>query len=209
MALHTRRRLLQAATALAASLAGCGGFSGSASHSETVAAGGAGPPDSNSETDPPQLVARGGAERPPIRLADEDGETPDDDPERRLGPRDDYAVVDSSEMAARLTVADGVDVDGDLGSFVEETAFDEETLYLQTNAVQECFRLELCWVSWQPGEIHTDYARTVREYDEACAADTRAYESRLVRLPVALDSDEVNSFGTTIGSGRCDRGGEQ
>ena len=110
MALHTRRRLLQAATALAASLAGCGGFSGSASHSETVAAGGSAPPDSNSETDPPQLVARGGAERPPIRLADEDGETPDDDPERRLGPRDDYAVVDSSEMAARLTVADGVDV---------------------------------------------------------------------------------------------------
>jgi hypothetical protein len=210
MALHSRRRLLQAVTALTAGLAGCGGFSGSTSRSDAVADGERDPPDSNSETDPPQLVARAATERPPLRLADPDENGTDEgDPERRLGPRDDYAVIDSRETADRLTLADGVTVEGndDLASFLEATAFDEETLYLQTNAVQGCFRLELCWVSWGPREIETDYARTLLPYDEACTVDAQFYESRLIRLPVALDADEVNSYGTSIGSGSCDRGG--
>jgi hypothetical protein len=210
MALHTRRSLLQAATALTAGLAGCGGFnSGSSSRSDTVAAGNAGPPDSNSDTDPPQFLARAGIARPTVRLVDPDEETAkDDDPDRR-GPQESYAVIDSRETADRLTVADGVDTDGELESFLEATDFDTETLYLQTHAVQECFRLELCWVSWGPDEIRTDYARTLRPYDETCAAEDRAFESRLIRLPVALDADEVRSFGTTIGSGSCDAGGGQ
>jgi len=207
MALH-RRRLLQAATALTAGLAGCNGFSGSTSTSETVAANGAGPPDSNSATDPPQLVARAGLDEAPIRLGEADDEAEDDDLSR-YGSHVVHTVIDSREQADRLTVADDVDLDGDLASFAEETEFDTETLYLETNAIQECFRLELCWISWQPDEVSTDYARTLRDYDEACAVDARILESRLVRLPVALDSDEVNSFGTSMGSGGCDRrGGE-
>lgn len=207
MALHTRRKLLQAATALTAVLAGCNGFSGSASHSETVAAGGAAPPDS-SETEPPQLVARAGIEQAPIRLVDPDAETPEDDWDRP-GPRVAHGIIDSREKADRLIIADGVEtVDADdLASFVEETDFDSETLYLETDAIRECFQLELCWVSWQPNEIHTDYVRTLRSYDEACSVDARIFESRLIRLPVALDADSVNSFGSTIGSGRCERGG--
>lgn len=212
MALHTRRDLLQAATLLTAGLAGCGGSvrsGGGKSRSDTVAAGGAGPPDSNSETDPPQLVVRTETDRPPVRLVDPDAETPDDEDSRRLGPRDNYAVIDSRKTADKLRLADGVDSDGDLGSFLEETNFAEETLYLQTNAVQACFRLELCWVSWESDRIRTDYTRTLRPYDEACAADGQAFESRLIRLPVALDADSVSSFATSIGSGSCDRGGEQ
>lgn len=206
MALHTRRRLLQAATALAAGLAGCGG-SGSDSQSRTVAAGGAEPPAS-SVTDPPQLVARGGTERPPIQLADADDETTDEEPEP-MRFRTAHSVVDDPETAERLTVADDVEVDDDLAAFVEETAFGSETLYVETNAVRECFELALCWVSWQPDEIHTDYARRLRPYDTACTADARRLESRLVRLPVALDADAVTAFGTSIGSGGCDHGGAE
>lgn len=205
MALH-RRKLLQAATALTAGLAGCGGFTGSTTRSETIAAGGRSPP-ANSETDPPQLVARAGTEQPPIRLVDPDAEPSEDGESDHLGHRIAHSVIDSREQAARLTVADGVEPDGDLASFVEETAFDDETLYLETNTVRECFRLELCWVSWGPERLRTEYARTLRAYDEACSVGVRVFESRFVRLPVALDSDDVSSFGTSIGSGHCEHGG--
>lgn len=210
MTLHSRRRFLQAVTALTAGLAGCGGMSGSDGHSETAVAGGPEPPDS-SETDPERLRVRADTERAPMFLADPDGETPESPAVDRPGPHVVRGVVDSREKADRLTLADDVvdsiDTTPDLEAFVEETAFDSETLYLENNAIGECFELELCWVAWQPGEIRTDYARRLRPYDEACSSDARAVESRLMRLPVALDGDEVNSFGTTVGTGSCDRGG--
>jgi len=207
MALHTRRKILQAVTALTAGLAGCNGLSGSSSSSATAVAGRSDPP-ANSETDPPQLLVRAGTERPPLRLAEPDSETADED-WNKLDRRITHEVISTPETAERLTIAAGVETDADIESFVSETAFDSETLFLETTMVQECFRLDLCWVSWGAEEIGTDYARILRDYDEACSDDTTVMESRLIRLPVALDEESVHSFGTTIGSGSCDRGGEE
>lgn len=201
----TRRRLLHVATAIAGGLAGCSRFTGGeASSTRSVSSDGAAVPESDTVTDPPMVHRR--AAVPPIRLTDPDSD-PTETPRWESSPRlNQYEVIDSQSRAQRLTVADGVD--DELSSFVSATNFDSETLYLETQQVKECFRLQLCYVSWQSKKIQTDYTRTLRPYDEACTADEHVFESRLVRLPVALDAESINSYGSSIGgSGRCNRSG--
>ncbi|WP_284009944.1 hypothetical protein [Haloarcula pelagica] len=104
-----------------------------------------------------------------------------------------------------MTVAD-VEGRARVRSFVDATDFASETLYLETNRVEECFELTLCYVAWSPDSVETDYARTIRPYNEACAVENRVFEARLIRIPAALDEGEVNSHGSSIGSGTCNRG---
>ncbi|UPV77140.1 hypothetical protein M0R89_23130 (plasmid) [Halorussus limi] len=202
----TRRRLLHVATVTIGGLAGCSQFTGGeASSTRSVSNDGVTIPESDTATDPPMVRRR--AAVPPIRLTDLDSE-PTETPQWESAPRlNQYEVIDSQSRARRLTVADGVGGD-ELSSFISATNFDSETLYLETQQVKECFRLQLCYVSWQSKKIQTDYTRTLRPYDESCTADGHVFESRLVRLPVALDAKSINSYGSSIGgSGRCNRSG--
>ena len=219
---HTRRRVLAVASTAAvatAGLAGCLGAESSSSRSHSSTEGrGRTVPDEQATTEPPMLVRRSGsdAERPAIRLAEDEADEADD----RSPFRGHYSwttLVDSASMADRL-IADGPNDssngsadsrDGsddrrvDLASFVAETEFDSESLFLETHRVEQCFELSLCYISWQSNEIRTDYGRVVRPYDEQCTADVNVFESRLIRLPVALDADETGGYGSTTRSGRC------
>ena len=203
----TRRRFLHGAAGLAAALAGCSGLTGgSASSTATAGERDDVPPDGGRETNPDSVVLRTDTERPPIWLADPDGDdgrpNPDD---RRRHIRS--TLIDSSERADRVAV---VDTDGSdrVRSFLDATDFASETLYLETNRIEECFELTLCHISWSPDSVGTDYARTIRAYNEACTAENRVFEARLIRIPAALDEGEVNSHGSSIGSGTCTRGPE-
>lgn len=204
MVLHTRRRFLQAATAATAGVAGCAGLTGDDEQvSRSVSERESNAQHDDAETDPPLVLLRTTAKQPAIRMAD--GENDDPDRERLGHPpsRFSHTVVGSESAADELTVADHVD-DDPVTPFVAETDFDGESLYLETIRVEECFRLELCTISWAPDDVHTDYVRKLRPYDERCATDTYAFESRLVRIPAALDEESVNSFGSSIGgSGEC------
>lgn len=206
---RTRRHLLQVATAVAGGLAGCGQLTGDASHSSQSSSesNGSNVPASNTETDPPILLHRAESEMPPIRLRDSDQkETPSSQPGQR-SPRVENVLIDSQSKGQQLTVTDSIDNET-VSSFVSATDFDSETLYLETRQVKECFRLQFCYVSWQPSKIQTDYVQKLRPYDDHCAVDGQVFESRLIRLPVALDEESVNSFGTTIsGSGQCNATG--
>lgn len=201
----TRRHLLHVATAIAGGLAGCSQFTGGESSStRSVSSGGSAGPDADALTDPP-MVRRRAAEQP-IRLGDR--ERTDSPGRDRLSSRDEYEVIDAQSTADRLAVADGLDAE-EVSSFVAATDFDSETLYLETRSVEECFRLRLCHISWQSDKVHTDYVRPLRPYDERCRADEHVFESRLIRLPVALDAESVRSYGSSVsGSSRC-RGGSR
>lgn len=201
----TRRRLLQAATAMTGGLAGCSEFTTGSSESTGSDAGRrrADGSSANTESDPPVVVRRAATERPPIALGDRETETSDSRPGTRL-LRGGHAVIDSRAEAERLTVAPGIDGD-EVTAFVDETDFQEATLYLETDRVRECFRHQLCSVSWQPTEVDTSYVRQIRAWDEACTVDERVLETRLIRIPAALNADEVNGFGTSTSSGgSCD-----
>jgi hypothetical protein len=203
----TRRALLSGAAGFAGLLAGCGGPADPTTPTATGRPPATGP-GSGSTTDPETLQVRAGGDRPPVWLVD-----PDEADGGRPTPRADdryveITVVDGPSRADRVAVATDAArerVDG----FLEATDFDRETVVLQTVRLGECFRLELCAVSWTPNEVSTDYARHSRPYDEACGVDTRVFEARLLRLPAALDADEVNSHRSSIGSAACEarRGG--
>ncbi|QLD88194.1 hypothetical protein HWV07_03755 [Natronomonas salina] len=64
--------------------------------------------------------------------------------------------------------------------------------------------MDLCRITWRSDEVQTYYVRNLRSYDERCSTDSHAYESRLVRLPVALDEGSVTGSGSSIsGGGEC------
>lgn len=200
----TRRRFLQVATAVAGGLAGCSNLTGdSAEASRSASEDGAEPPHSNSETDPPMVSLRSETDLPPIY--ESDSEEKFTSPSRFDRPSGGYlhTIVSSESSSGRLTVADHVD-DDPVTAFISETDFDSETLYLETRQIEACYRLQLCYISWAPDDIHTDYVRKLRPYDEHCKADATAYESRLIRIPATLDEDSVNSYGSSVsGGGQC------
>jgi len=202
MASHTRRRVLHVAAASLGGVTGCNGLiAGSEQSSESVSeAGRSSDSTADTETDPPAVVRRSAATNPPIRPPDFEREQSDSLNGDSLSFRAEHSVLDTASKAAGLTVDDGAAI----AAFVSQTDFDQETLYLETALVEECYRLQLCSISWQSDKIETDYARLLRPYDERCTADSSVFESRLIRLPVSLDADAVNAFGSSIGRGTCD-----
>lgn len=201
---HTRRRLLQIAAAGLAGLAGCNALYGEASRSsETVSpTEGVDQDTSNATTDPPSVLLRADTTTPPARFSEPDETTTTSTPAEHLLHQRANLVIDSRDRSQRLTIDHPKRQNA--RTFLSKTDFSEETVYLETRRVQECYRLSLCSVSWRPDRISTEYARILRPYDESCAADDTVLEARLIRLPVALDEESVNSFATSVsGGGRC------
>jgi hypothetical protein len=207
---RTRRYLLHIAAATVAGLAGCSQFtSGSGqSSSSTTQTYGATDPARTVLTDPPMTLLRSESDRPSIQFASE-SEPTDTPPVDRQARRNSHGVIDSTAQSQRLSFANGVDQES-VSAFITATNFDTETVFLESVPVEECYRLQLCRIGWQSSEIRTDYTRVLRPYDEACAVDTTVYETRLVRLPTALDRDAVRSFQSSVsGSGHCNQGDEE
>jgi hypothetical protein len=201
---HTRRRVLAVAAAAAGSTAGCLGSESSSSESHSGTEGpGRTIPDEQTTTDPATLFRRAEAERAPIHLRSPDAEESNDDEPTDRGRHLQTVLVGSASKADRLVVGSD-DSNEELASFVSSTNFDTESLYLETKQIEACFRLSLCYITWQDG-IRTAYSREIRPYDELCSVDTKALESRLIRLPVALDEGSINSYGSSVGGGRCRR----
>ena len=187
----TRRRALLGAAGVLAGLAGCAGHtasSGSSSGSD---------PLPNVETDPARYALRNPAREPAVWIGPEDGTETDDDHRGRPG-----GLVASPTTADRLAFApvDGVEA---AREFVETTDFERETLLVEATPVGACYELEFCHVEWSTTRYHSYYARHYRPVDVACEADERHVVSSLVRIPEALDPEEVTGSGSGVSSGGC------
>lgn len=119
-------------------------------------------------------------------------EANDEDEPVRIGRE----LVTSADRADELTVAEGVsDADRErVRSFLDETDYDAETVYVSPAGVESCQRLEIHSVSWEPGRVEYEYCRELRPPDEACEADARVALALLFRLPAALD-DRITGSG--------------
>jgi len=138
-------------------------------------------------------------DRRPVWISD-DGSRPTPDPHtRRLVSE----VIDSDSKAGQIAVATDVDR-GAIDTFLEETDFESETIYLQSVIVEECFRLELCQINWGADSISTDYGRRSRPYDDPCEADTELYSVWFIRIPQAINADDVSSYSSSVGGSPCD-----
>ncbi|WP_256288621.1 hypothetical protein [Halobellus inordinatus] len=197
----TRRRLLRSTAALlgAGALAGCGGHSG-ASGSSSVSGPGAEPP-ADALVDPTAVKLRNPELKPVVSTGTETTTKSDDQTET---PIDDWrhTLVGDAETAASLSFAD-VDGADEAKALLEETDFESQSVYVERHAIGECYERRLCWVRWTEHEIETDYARILRDADVACEADARDVVTYLIRIPVALDPEQVNSYSSGSGSGPC------
>lgn len=193
-----RRRLLGAVGLLVAT-AGCGtDRQRDRTSTPTVAAD----PDRAVETGsvsgddvPPTLRLRGGTEAPPVRRPPSE--------RRRRRPFDgrDWDVhswtLDRENADAVRVVPDGRET---VEAFLAATDFETETVYVQSMRVLSCYTVTLCSVSWGGDEIETDYGRKLKPYTAACEADTRVYESRLIRIPATV---EGVAHSTSLGGSAC------
>ncbi|ELZ44671.1 hypothetical protein C463_06922 [Halorubrum californiense DSM 19288] len=181
----TRRALLgSAALGVVGALAGCSGASGP--EAESVQ-----PQTRGAETDPTVVKPR----NPTGESVLLDGSEANDENEpNRIGRE----LVTSAERADELLVAEAVsDADRErVRSFLDETDYDAETVYVSPAGVRSCERLVIHSVSWQPGRVEYEYCSELRPPDEACEADARVALALLFRLPAALD-DRLTGSGSS------------
>ncbi|EJN57114.1 hypothetical protein HSB1_45000 [Halogranum salarium B-1] len=149
-------------------------------------------------TDPEQYTLRGPVEKQVVQTPSDDDETEDDRADERRWRSE---LVTSRDAADSLTFGDVDGVDG-ARAFLDETDFRQETVYIEQRIVEECWDTELCYVTWGPEKIETDYSRTLRPVDAACSTDQEDIVVSLVRIPEALDPKRVTQHGSSMG-GRC------
>ncbi|MDB2262627.1 hypothetical protein PM025_00515 [Halorubrum ezzemoulense] len=181
----TRRALLRGgAIGAIAALAGCSGADGTGSESVRRQVSG-------TDTDPTVLKPRNPSGDPVLL----DGSATNGAGEPVAIDRE---LVTSAERAADLLVAEDVaEADRDrIRSFLDETDYDAETVYVSPAGIESCERLHIESVSWDPGHVEFEYCREHRPPDEACEADARVALALLFRLPVVLD-DRLTGSGSS------------
>ncbi|ELZ28243.1 hypothetical protein C475_05540 [Halosimplex carlsbadense 2-9-1] len=213
----TRRRALQAAVGLAAGLAGC-------PDGDTDAGRGSAGTPVGSPTQPVPTVGDGRVVDPEyVTLRAEEADYDDPlawfvpDPADRptaggtVEPtaRETEGLVADEATAETFAVADRVtESEVSAGaetarSFVAETDFDSETLLVDWRPVEACYRLVLCHVVWNDGEVETRYGRFLRDADVACESGERDARVTIARLPAPLDPTEFEMGGSGVASGEC------
>ncbi|WP_338740085.1 hypothetical protein [Haloplanus salilacus] len=201
----TRRRALHgvAAALVGGALAGCSGESSSTStHPANATATG------NVAFDPESYSLRN-AGHGPILWSDERPTTEPgtDDGEGQRRPWDHHLFVADADDAAAVSVADVEGADG-AREFLDSTDYDAATVYVERVGIGECYAQDLCRVRWSATGVDTDYARYYRDADVACETDARDVLVTLIRIPEAFDPSDVNSYGSSRGSGTCERSNE-
>ncbi|MXR41834.1 hypothetical protein GRX01_10865 [Halobaculum sp. WSA2] len=190
----SRRRVLLAGAGALTALAGCNGSADGGDRSTSTEPA-RGPSDPGSV--PPHRRLRAATDDPLVWLPDETRTDADGEPRRRR-PR----FLTSREEVERLHFADADGADA-ARSFLEETAFDAATVFVQRLPVGECYKLQLCGVSWSQTEIDTEFGRVLRDASVACEAEARDSTAWLIRIPEALDTDRITGYGSGVGGGSC------
>jgi hypothetical protein len=215
----TRRRALQAAVGLAAGLAGCpdgdtdagrdGAGTPVGSPTPLVPTAGddrVGDPDyvtlradEADYDDPLAWFVPDPADRPTA------GATPEPTARQTEGLVADAATAETLRVSDRAVVTEVSASAETARQFVAETDFEGETLLVEGRAVEACYRLVLCHVTWDDGEVETRYGRFLRDADVACETDERDAHVTIARLPVALDPGAFEMGATGVANGRCFR----
>lgn len=187
----TRRQVLaSAAVGIGTLLAGCVG-----EHSTTQeAADRSEPPDdADALSDPDYRVLRTDTDRPFVFTSPDDADADADDtdqPDERppRGRRDAVFVLDEDAADALHfdPEPDGVD---EIRTFVDETDFAEESIVVDQRPVEECYEMEVVYVTAGPDEFRSQFCNRLREPDVACEADRELMQATVIRVPHAYEEE--------------------
>jgi len=193
----TRRRALAGAAGLLAGFAGCSGESSSSSSYPPETIG-------NVELNPESYSLRNPERAPTVWSGERP--TPREDEERVH--RRHHLFVTNADEAAAVAFAD-VDGAADARAFLHATDYDAATVYVEQWTIGACFAPDLCSIQWSESDVRTDYTRRYRDADVRCEADDEDVLAVLIRIPTAFDPSGVNSYGSSRGSGTCERENER
>lgn len=155
----------------------------------------------NVEKDPEYVTLRNPEPEQIAWLAPEGTETTDRDENRQMD-RPEHGLVADRDTADRLRYADGVDADR-ADQFVADTDFESETLLLEPRHVGECYETKLCYLTWSSNRYHTWYLRTYRPVEVACETDDEDLLLHVIRIPDALDPEDVTGSGGGMNTQSC------
>lgn len=191
----SRRTLLAGVGAtLATTLAGC---SSSETHQSS-------PGNGTLVTNYMAAMTRSGSEQPPIVAPRENtgGVGTADEASTTSEPLS-LHVVQSESDAEALAFADGATNVAAVRRLVAETAYASESVLLYQTRINECYRLQLNYVTRDDdGSPNVQFCRVVRDAEVDCERNARNHVAAAVRLPTP--GDEYGSF--SVGSGgSCDQ----
>lgn len=119
------------------------------------------------------------------------------------------ALIQNRAAADALEFADGVS-DEDVAAtraFLDETAFDDETVYVTHIRPRSCYQYQIHSVSWEPGRVEYDYCRELRPPEDRCEAGRRDALALLIQIPAVLTT-EITGSGAS-GRSPCERSGTE
>ena len=196
----SRRALLTGlGTGVAALLAGCGGDSTSSSRDSPTAT----PQAGETQIDYSAEKTRSSGDRPPVVAlsetdeatagGDEQTATPDPTLSRTLTTAGDADAVEFAPEATNVAA---------VRRLLAETTYAEECVFVYQTTIQECYRLQLNYVSRDAdGDPNLDFCNAIRDADTACEQGSRDYVATFVRLP--FSGEEVGGYSIGRGSS-CD-----
>lgn len=187
---RTRRAVLSGAGALLAGLAGCGRNADDGRPDDEPTE-----PVSGSATDPDHVALRRPDHEAAILRRPDENATDD----VLHTPVHGFVASEADSEAVRVDDGEGAAAARRL---LAETDYGAETVFFEHGRVHACYRRELCSVSWTARSVETDWADVLRPADYACGADETEAHLALIRIPAALDPDEVRTFGSSHSSGR-------
>jgi hypothetical protein len=175
----SRRRLLRAAASVAlAGVAGCGGDRPA--------------PTATPAVDRPTVDYDAVTVRDPdgdsfVRYEDRQGESESD--------RYTDALVSTADDADRVTFTRDVAGVAEARTFLAETAFGREVVYVSEQPVGECRTLQVDAVSTEGDSFDLDFCAPLRPADVACSVDRRDVVAAFVRFPFGADSPSSYTVG--------------
>lgn len=188
----TRRRLLASTTVLCAGLAGCKG----SSHSKNASSGST---LANHRTDPPAVIVRNTTDQ--LVVSWDRNDSTDDGNGMHGGSSMVFVTSKSDIDDLSFEPVDGVEK---AKQFMQDTDFDSETIYYVQRPVPDCYKLQVCSVSWSETEVDTEFSRVLRPVDVSCIAGMRIGTAVFIRIPGELNPDSITSFSSGSGPGQCD-----
>lgn len=186
----TRRQVLAGAAALFTGFAGC---NSSPSSGDTT------PTPSRRRTDPPVVIVRNTTNEMIIRSSSS-GTSGEDEADGISGTGSGLIVSPSDMADLSFTAIDGID---NAKRFIRNTDFSTETIIYQQVDIEECYTLDLCSVSWSSTEYEIEFGQSLRPANASCAADTMVKAAAFIRIPTALNPDQITGSSTSTG-GQCE-----
>jgi len=172
---YSRRTLLAAGGTCLVAVAGCTGTDDTTTEFETDE----GPADPSELGDDVDALIVRAADADPFVYPDADAAADDDDDHFQL--RSTFHVIDDGD-ADDLVLETTDEDERRIGTFLEETAFDTESIVVDQRTIEDCYERQFLGATASADSVRLEYCQTLKDPTTPCEADRKLMETVFVRL---------------------------